>query len=155
METENDNQNENRNVFHQKKIIIYNLNLQETDEGNSKSLITIENANFSNKKCLLNSPRSLQACFQLGIDPSELYQMTMDEFKLLNPDVRHLPQDMLQYRYDAEEKYRTESINQVKELRKKIIEEDNKKVDEEKDEKKEEENKNELDEKMKKKKEEE
>jgi hypothetical protein len=26
METENDNQNENRNVFHQKKIIIYNLN---------------------------------------------------------------------------------------------------------------------------------
>ena len=103
----------------------------------------------------MNSPRSLQACFQLGIDPSELYQMTMDEFKLLNPDVRHLPQDMLQYRYDAEEKYRTESINQVKELRKKIIEEDNKKVDEEKDEKKEEENKNELDEKMKKIKEEE
>ena len=26
METENDNQNENRNVFNQKKIIIYNLN---------------------------------------------------------------------------------------------------------------------------------
>ena len=109
----------------------------------------MENANFSNKRCLINSPRSLQACFQLGIDTSELYQMTMDEFKLLNPDVRHLPQDMLQYRYDAEEKYRNDSINQVKELRKKIIEEDNKKVDEEKDEKKEEENKNELDEKMK------
>ena len=83
----------------------------------------MENANFTNKKCLINSPRSLQACFKLGIDPSELYQISMDEFKLLNPDVRHLPQDMIQFRYDAEEKYRNDSINQVKEERNKIINE--------------------------------
>ena len=76
---------------------------------------------------MINSPRSLQACFKLGIDTSELYQITMDEFKELNPDVRHLPQDMIQFRYDAEEKYRNDSIEQVKEERKKIIEENKEK----------------------------
>ena len=98
----------------------------------------------------MNSPRSLQACFSLGIEPSELYQITMDEFKLLNPDVRYLPQEMIQLRYDAEEKYRNDSINQVKEARQKIMQEDTSNVDKKNDEKKEEENKNELDEKMKK-----
>ena len=51
----------------------------------------------------------------------------MDEFKLVNPDVRHLPNDMVKFRYEAEEKYRTDSINQVKEERAKIIEEEGKK----------------------------
>ena len=38
--------------------------------------------------------------------------------------MRHLPQDMIQFRYDAEEKYRNESIEQVKAERQKIMEED-------------------------------
>ena len=67
----------------------------------------------------------------------------MDEFKLLNPDVRYLPQEMIQLRYDAEEKYRNDSINQVKEARQKIMQEDTSNVDKKNDEKKEEENKNE------------
>ena len=115
----------------------------------------MENANFTNKKCLINSPRSLQACFKLGIDPSELYQISMDEYKLLNPDVRHLPQDMIQFRYDAEEKYRNDSINQVKEERTKIINEKAEETERKNDENKDEANQNELDEKMKKIKEEE
>lgn len=82
-------------------------------------MISVENANFSNKKSIINSPRSLQACFKLGIDPSELYQLTFEEFKLINPDVRHITQDLAKFRYDAEEKYRNESINQVKEERQK------------------------------------
>ena len=79
----------------------------------------------------------------------------MDDFKLLNPDVRHLPQDMIQFRYDSEEKYRNDSIAQVKEARKKIMEEDTGEIDKKDEEKKEEQNQNELDEKMKKIKEEE
>ena len=92
----------------------------------------------------------------MGIDPSELYQLTFEEFKLLNPDVRHITQDLAKFRYDSEEKYRNESINQVKEERQKIIEEEQKKK-EEKNNKNEDENKKggELDEKMEKIKEEE
>ena len=79
----------------------------------------------------------------------------MDEFKLLNPDVRHLPQDMIQLRYDGEEKYRNDSIEQVKAERKKIMEEATGETDKKQEEKKEAESQNELDEKMKKIKEEE
>ena len=45
-----------------------------------------------------------RTCFKLGIN--------------LNPDVRRLPQDKIQFQYDAEEKYRNYSIEQVKEKRK-------------------------------------
>ena len=135
--------------------------LQENEGGQqnaeeNQNLINIDNANFSNKKSLINSPRTLQACFKLGIDPSELYQLTLEEFKLVNPDVRYLPQDMIKFRYEAEEKYRNDSINQVKEERQKIIEEEEKKNEEKKNEnEKEEKNKDELGEKMEKIKEEE
>ena len=106
--------------------------LQENEGGQqnaeeNQNLMNIDNANFSNKKSLINSPRTLQACFKLGIDPSELYQLTLEEFKLVNPDVRYLPQDMIKFRYEAEEKYRNDSINQVKEERQKIIEEEEEK----------------------------
>ena len=30
---------------------------------------------------MINSPRSLQACEQLGVEPLELYQLTLDKFK--------------------------------------------------------------------------
>ena len=74
--------------------------------------ISVENADFTNKRSLLNSPRSLEACSRLGIDPSELYKLTLDEFKTMNPDVKSLPQDLIQYRYDAEEKFRNETIKE-------------------------------------------
>ena len=144
-------------------LILFNLFLQQNEEEpqneeNSQKLTSVENANFKNKRSVINSPRTLQACFKLGIEPSELYQITMDEFKLLNPDVRHLPQDMIQFRYDAEEKYRNDSIEQVKAERQKIIDEEansDKDKENKNEENKEAENQNQLDEKMKKLKEEE
>ena len=34
----------------------------ETPEENTKKLISLENADFSNRSQLLNSPRSIEAC---------------------------------------------------------------------------------------------
>ena len=62
---------------------------------------------------------------------------------------------MIQLRYDAEEKYRNDSINQVKELRAKIIQEENTKFEDKNENTNEEEKKGELEEKMEKIKEEE
>ena len=55
---------------------------------------------------------------------------------------------MIQLRYDAEEKYRNDSINQVKELRAKIIQEENTKFEDKNENANEEEKKGELEEKM-------
>lgn len=57
---------------------------KEEPEENEKKLISVDNANFSKKSQLLNSPRSLEACLHLGVDPTELYQLNMNEFKKIS-----------------------------------------------------------------------
>ena len=79
---------------------------------------------------MINSPRSLQACEQLGVDPSELYQLTLDKFKIKYPELINSNEKLIQLRYEAEEKFREETIKQVKEVREKIIEESEKKKEE-------------------------
>ena len=46
----------------------------ETEEKKPKKLISIENVDLSNKSQIINSPRSLEACLRVGIEPSELYK---------------------------------------------------------------------------------
>ena len=105
---------------------------EEPEENEKKKkLISVDNANFSKKSQLLNSPRSLEACLHLGVDPTELYQLNMNEFKKKYPEVKGLDKDLLKFRYESEEKFRKETINQVKEERKIIIESENKKKEEE------------------------
>ena len=86
----------------------------ETPEENTKKLISLENADFSNRSQLLNSPRSIEACLLIGIEPSELYKLSMDDFKKKYPEVKRLSQDLLKYRYEAEEKFRNDTIEEVK-----------------------------------------
>ena len=79
---------------------------------------------------MINSPRSLEACNLLGVQPSELYQITLEQFKKKYPDAIGLSPEILQYRYDEEEKFRLKTIEEVKNERNKIIEAQNKKEDE-------------------------
>ena len=72
---------------------------------------------------MINSPRSLEACKRIGVEPSELYKLSDEEFKQKFPEVIGFTQKLYQYRYDAEEKFRNETIEQVKEERNKIIKE--------------------------------
>jgi hypothetical protein len=103
----------------------------ETEEKKPKKLISIENVDLSNKSQIINSPRSLEACLRVGIEPSELYKLNMDEFKKKYPDVKELSEDLLKYRYDAEEKFRRETLEQVKQERIEIIENEKQKKEEE------------------------
>ena len=79
---------------------------------------------------MINSPRSLQACAQLGVEPSELYQLTIEKFKEKYPELINSNEKLIQIRYEAEEKFREETIKQVKEARNKIIEQSEKKNEE-------------------------
>ena len=79
---------------------------------------------------MINSPRSLRACEQLGVDPLELYQLTTEKFKEKYPELINANEKLFQIRYEAEEKFREETIKQVKEGRKKIIAEESKKKEE-------------------------
>ena len=70
---------------------------------------------------MINSPRSIKACKQLGIIPSELYQISLEEYKKQNPDSFNLKPKILQFRYDGHEKLRLDSIALVKKRREEMI----------------------------------
>ena len=67
------------------------------------------------------------ACKQLGINPSELYCVSLEDYKIQHPEDKNLPKDILDMKYEAIENFRNKSIDQAKEVRNKIIEEEEKK----------------------------
>ena len=87
----------------------------------NKKLLSVIDVNFDNPKEIMNSPRSLEACRQLGIIPSELYFQDFETYVKLNPEVIGLPKDIQKIRFDNIDNYRKETIEMVKEQREKII----------------------------------
>jgi hypothetical protein len=105
---------------------------------NEKEVISLDNADFSNQDKLINSPRSIKACYSLGIRVFELYKLSEKQFKEKYPDVFTLSPELYKYRYDSEEKFRLTLIKLVMEERKKIIEKEereNERMKREKEEK--------------------
>ena len=103
-------------------------NIQEEKElltEDNLNFITVENADFSNQKNMINSPRSLQACKELGILPKELYKISIEEFKSQNPTLFNLEEKLLQFRFEGYEKFRNESIELVRKKREEIINKEN------------------------------
>ena len=99
-------------------------NNDEKQKQNKGEYISILNADFTDKRTFMDSPRSIQACLNLGIQASELIQLDLEEFKEKYPEVRSLSPEMLKYRYNAAEKFRIQSINLIKKERQRIMEED-------------------------------
>ena len=69
----------------------------------------------------MNSPRSLEACRQLGIIPRELYFQDFETYSRLNPEVKALPKEIQKIRFENIDNYRKETIQMVIEQREKII----------------------------------
>ena len=69
----------------------------------------------------MNSPRSLEACRQLGIIPSELYFQDFETFIKINPEMISLPKDIQKIRFENIDNYRKETIKMVIDQREKII----------------------------------
>ena len=98
---------------------------EKESDNSSPKIISVENADFTNKNKMINSPRSIRACKELGILPSELYQISLEEYKSQNPSSFTLEPNLLKYRYDGYEKFRNETISMVKKRRNIIISKEN------------------------------
>ena len=75
----------------------------------------------------MESPRSLEACRQLGILPDELYYQDFETYIRLNPEVIGLPKEIQRIRFENIDKYRKSTIEMIKEQRNRIIEVENSK----------------------------
>ena len=78
----------------------------------------------------MNSPRSLEACRQLGILPESLYYIDFKTYVQYNPEIIRLSKDIQQIRFDKINKYREETIQLVKDKREEIINNEEKKENE-------------------------
>lgn len=83
--------------------------------------MSVENIDFEKQRKEIDSPRSLQACEDLGILPEELFHKTFEEFIKEHPDIINLSQEVLKIRYNNIEEYRNKLIDQVKKKRQDII----------------------------------
>ena len=70
---------------------------------------------------MINSPRSLEACRQLGIIPNELYFHDFETYVKMNPEVIALPKEIQKIRFENIDNYRKETIQMVIDQREKII----------------------------------
>ena len=74
---------------------------------------------------MINSPRSIQACKELGIIPNELYKLSIEEYKNKFKIPINTEQKLLKLRYDGYERFRKESISLVVKRREIIITKEN------------------------------
>ena len=81
----------------------------------------MENANFDGPIKEIDSPRSLQACEELGILPEELFYQNFDEFLNNNPDMITLSKDILKKRFNNIDEFRRRSIKEARMKRRQII----------------------------------
>jgi len=82
----------------------------------------LSNANFSDYRQRINSPRSIEACRRCGVDPNDLFKIDFNTYVSTHPDVRSLPQEFQANRYNNYDKLRSDIIYQCMEERNKIIE---------------------------------
>jgi hypothetical protein len=74
---------------------------------------------------MINSPRTIKACQELGIIPSELYKISLEEYKSTYKLPLTMDQKIIKMRYDGYEKFRKESITLVQKRREVIIANEN------------------------------
>ena len=118
----------NNNFINKDNSDISNLRLLGSSKSQSQSVsipISINNADLSkSSNPLINSPRTIEACQNLGVEIRELYKLTFEEFKLKNPAMVNLSPKILKFHYEGREKIRINTIEAVKEERNKIIKEE-------------------------------
>ncbi|CDW82720.1 UNKNOWN [Stylonychia lemnae] len=79
-------------------------------------MISLENLDDYNGRALLNSPRSLEACQRIGLNPKELIYKPIEDFKDKNLD-----HQIVQIRYQHHESKRRELLYKAKKERGEII----------------------------------
>ena len=73
----------------------------------------------------INSPKSRKALLSLGLDEKELYEITMKEYIDSHPELKKASNEVQEKRYNHYNDRRLRSITEAKEMRQKIIEDEN------------------------------
>ena len=101
---------------------------EETKSKKSVKIINLENCDFTSKKApRLNSPRSIEALLQNGLNERDLYKITEKQYCERYPESKFLPKHLIKERYDHLEENRKKLIDECIFTRSEIISKENKK----------------------------
>ena len=112
-----------------KYIIIFkqqSLKQKEQNENHSQktenNLNNLDNIDFTNKKIKINSPRSKKALSILGLNANQLYEISQKEYIDFHPELKKASEEVQNKRYEHFNNRRLKSIDEVRKVRKNIIE---------------------------------
>ena len=108
-------------------ILEYNQSKQD-DNSSTKTKITLETMDFTDKSVRLNSPLSKKALFTLGLDENKLYEITKEEYIERNKELQNAPKQLQNKRFEQFNLRRLKAIEEAKKLRSEMIS-DNKRLE--------------------------
>ena len=105
-----------------KEGILYTTKNKNTSRLSFKGKISINDINYYAKKVRINSPRSVLAMNKLGISNKDLQYLTFKEYFHENPELVGENKEIQKIKYDYVEELRKRRIEQIKQLRNEIPE---------------------------------
>ena len=89
-----------------------------------KIKISLVNCDFNKKKIRITSPYSLKACELIGVDAEDLQYIPKEDYILKNQEFHYLNKDFQEERYNHFNNRRLKLIEEAKNKRKELIEND-------------------------------
>ena len=87
----------------------------------SSEKINLTNCTFAEGGKRVNTPRSIEALNLIGVKPDEIHKISLETYIRRHHECKTLPKELIQERYDCQEKVREELIKQALEKRNEII----------------------------------
>ena len=94
----------------------------------SKDKISLENFNYQSKHQRLTFPSSIKACKLQGVTEVDLLFISFEDYIKTHPESKNLPKEFQQERYDNYEQNRKDLIEELKELRNNLKNEEKKHI---------------------------
>ena len=90
----------------------------------TKTLANLDNVDFNKKGIRIESPRSKLALEELGLDENKLCKLSKKEYLEKNIELKKEKSEILDKRYEHYEQKRLEALDEARQLRNEIIEND-------------------------------
>ena len=84
----------------------------------------LDTVDFTNKRIRIQTPHSKMVLEELGLEENKLYKISKKEYLTNHPELNQEKQEVIDKRYDHYEERRQEAIQQAREIRTKILKEE-------------------------------
>ena len=100
------------------------LSIIDKTPNRTKKGRNLDTVDFTNKRIRIQTPHSKMVLEELGLEENKLYKISKKEYLTNHPELNQEKQEIIDKRYDHYEERRQEAIQQAREIRSKILKEE-------------------------------